>query len=77
MVCFRCKAQFCWSCMLPIELHDKWYYKCPKLQMSICNQILVTMLVILFLPVILLVGPIIQALLIGVKDWTPIVGERL
>ena len=31
MVCFRCKTEFCWSCMYPVEMHDKWYFKCPKL----------------------------------------------
>ena len=42
-----------------------------------CTQIIITILVILFLPLILLVAPLAQGVFLGVKDWTPLLVERL
>ena len=78
MVCFRCKTNFCWSCMIPLDEHDKkWYLKCPKLPYSMCTNILLTLLVIIFLPLLLLFVPLVHGLMLGVKDWSPLVLEWL
>ena len=42
-----------------------------------CTQIILTILLIMFLPIILLVGPLAQAVFLGVKDWSPLLLERL
>ena len=77
MLCYRCKTTFCWSCMLPLDVHDKkWWLKCPKLPFSMCKNIVLTVLVLLFLPLLLLIVPILHAMMLGVRDWSQLLTER-
>lgn len=52
------------------ENHQKWYLLCPGLPFSLCSNLIVTFLFIVFLPVIITVGPLL-ATIIGVGCVSP------
>ena len=62
MLCYRCQTDFCWCCMRKLDDHNKWYLICPELTFSYCINLILTLLFIIFLPVILLVVPLIGIL---------------
>ena len=43
--------------------HNKWYRVCPGLPFSYCLNLLVTLIFVIFLPAILVLGPLIAILL--------------
>jgi len=57
MSCQRCGFYFCWCCMGSLDNHQRWYMLCPELPFSLCGNLLVTFLFIVFLPAIIVIGP--------------------
>ena len=72
MTCERCDHSFCWCCMrsLKDKKHDTWYRLCPKLSSSYCCNILTTLIFFIFLPVFLLLGPLL-AITIHIGFYKP------
>ena len=64
MACERCSREFCWCCMEDDTggKHKKCYRICPKLPYSYCTNLIITVLWILFLPVIMILVPFVGIL---------------
>ena len=59
MSCSRCNFYFCWACMGELnDTHSTWYKICPELPFSLCANLIITFLFILFLPLIITLGPL-------------------
>ena len=59
MKCPECMEEFCWSCMTKAEVHDAWYVYCPELNNSMCCNIAVSIVAIIFMPIIMCLTPIV------------------
>ena len=59
VTCTRCGLSFCWACMRLSNEHFRWYFVCPGLDFSICKNILATVVFLIFLPLIVTIGPLI------------------
>ena len=60
MLCPRCQYDFCWCCMGPYETgkHKTWYKFCPELPFSFCLNLIITILFVIFLPVLMIIVPL-------------------
>ena len=58
MNCYRCNYDFCWCCMSKYRGHNRWYSLCPSLPFSICANIILVLLAMIFMPLIFTLGPI-------------------
>ena len=79
MTCQRCGYDFCWTCMGQINECRKWYKLCPSLGFSMKINILITVLFILFLPLVITLGPffyIIWFCAISLPEATDLHGSR-
>ena len=70
--CQRCNYYYCWCCMGPYNdlEHNKWYKLCPRLPYSFCINLIITFLFIIFLPVVITVGPLL-AIIHRSTVWLP------
>ena len=59
MRCTQCQSEYCWSCMTQWDRHQAWYMYCPELNNSMCCNIAVSILAILFMPIIMCLAPVI------------------
>lgn len=59
MRCTECHHEYCWSCMTDWESHQDWYMYCPELSNSMCCNIAVSILAIVFMPFIMCLAPLI------------------
>ena len=58
MNCQRCHFDFCWCCMGNYRTHNRWFALCPNLPFSICVNIILVLLAMIFMPVIFTLGPL-------------------
>ena len=75
MKCYRCKTEFCWSCMEKMSDHQSWYKVCPQLPYAKCTNILITAVVFLLMPLILLLVPIVYSFMVGIY-FAPVLFSR-
>lgn len=59
MKCPECMGEFCWSCMAEADAHEAWYIYCPELNNSMCCNIAVSIVAIIFMPIIMCLSPIV------------------
>ena len=59
MKCNECQGEYCWSCMTEAAKHDEWYVYCPELNNSMCCNIAVSILAIIFMPFIMCLAPLV------------------
>ena len=56
MKCPRCQTSFCWCCMSKRDKnHNRWYSLCPSLPFSLCVNIILVLLAIIFMHLICVV----------------------
>ena len=59
MKCTDCMGEYCWSCMTEADAHDAWWLYCPELNNSMCCNLAVSLLAIIFMPIIMCLTPIV------------------